>query len=207
MLLDVGYVGRQSRNGLARIPFNEPAFGSAWLPQNQDPTRSTSANTVLGDNALPPDLYRPYPGYVGVGVAVGQSGLGAGGFISTYGSSSNYNALQVALNRRMGRDLMLGVNYTWSKAMGTDTDYQFVGNPLNHRKADYSLLTFDRTQDLVFNYIYNVPGASKKFAALNHAVTRLLLDDWQVTGITSFMSGAPIAVGSTAANQASAIGS
>jgi hypothetical protein len=75
----------------------------------------------------------------------------AGGFISTYGSSSNYNALQVALNRRMGRDLMLGVNYTWSKAMGTDTDYQFVGNPLNHRKADYSLLTFDRTQDLVFN--------------------------------------------------------
>lgn len=107
----------------------------------------------------------------------------------------------------MGRDLMLGVNYTWSKAMGTDTDYQFVGNPLNHRKADYSLLTFDRTQDVIFNYIYNMPAASKKFAVLNHAVTKLLLDDWQVTGITSFMSGAPIAVGSTAANQASAIGS
>ena len=44
----------------------------------------------------------------------------------------------------MGRDLMFGLAYTWSKAMGTDTDYQYVGNPLDHRKADYSLLTYDR---------------------------------------------------------------
>jgi hypothetical protein len=207
MLLDLGYVGTQTRHGLARIPFNEPAFGSAWLPQNQDPTRTATATTVLGDNALPVDLYRPYPGYVGVGVAVGQSGLGAGGFLSTYGSSSNYNALQVGLNRRMARNLMFGLAYTWSKAMGTDTDYQYVGNPIDHRKADYSLLTFDRTQDLVFNYIYDVPAVSRKIAGFNNPLTRLLLDNWQVTGITSFMSGAPIAVGSTAGSQTSATGS
>jgi len=42
---------------------------------------------------------------------------------------------------------------------------------------------------------------------LNNPATMMLLDDWQISGITSFMSGAPIAVGSTAANQASAIGS
>ena len=207
MLLDVGYVGTQTRHGLARGPFNEPGFGAAWLPQNQDPTRSATASTVLGDNALPVDLYRSYPGYVGVGVAVAQSGLGAGGFLSTYGSSANYNALQVGLNRRVARSLMFGLTYTWSKAMGTDTDYQFVGNPLNHRKADYGLLTFDRTQDFVFNYSYNLPTVTKKVAALDNPAARLILDHWQVTGITSFMSGAPIAVGSTALNQASAIGS
>src|SRR5438128_244010 len=206
MLLDVGYVGTQTRHGLARQPFNEPSFGAAWLPQNQDPTRSVTATTVLGDNALPVDLYRPYPGYVGVGVAVAQSGLGAGGFLSTYGSSANYNALQVGLNRRVARSLMFGLTYTWSKAMGTDTDYQFVGNPLNHRKADYGLLTFDRTQDFVFNYSYNLPAVSKKVAALDNPAARLFLDHWQVTGITSFMSGAPMAVGSIAGNQPSAIG-
>src|SRR3989442_10883228 len=102
---------------------------------------------------------------------------------------------------------MFGLNYTWSKAMGTDTDYQYVGNPLDHRKADYGLLTLDRTQDLVFNYIYNLPTLSTKFAALDHPAARLLLDHWQVTGITSFMSGAPIAVGSIAGNQVSANGS
>src|SRR2546428_10861232 len=101
---------------------------------------------------------------------------------------------------------MFGLTYTWSKAMGTDTDYQFVGNPLNPRKADYGLLTFGRTQDFVFNYSYNLPSVSKKLAALDNPAARLILDHWQVTGITSFMSGAPIAVGSNAGNQASAIG-
>ncbi len=207
MLLDVGYVGTETRHGLARMPFNEPAFGSAWLPQNQDPTRTTTSATVKGDNALPVDFLRPYPGYVGVGVAVAQSGLGSGGFLATYGSSSNYNALQISLNRRMARSLMFGMAYTWSKTMGTDTDYQFTGNPLDHRKADYGLLTLDRTQNVVFNYIYNLPALSKKVAALNNGAVRAVFDNWQVTGITSFMSGAPVAVGSTAGNQVSAIGS
>src|SRR5260370_19337832 len=103
MLLDVGYVGTQTRHGLARQPFNEPAFGSACLSQNQDPTRPVTASTVLGDNALPVDLYRPYPGYVGLGVAVAQSGLGAGGFISTYGSDAHYNAPQLRLDPRGAR--------------------------------------------------------------------------------------------------------
>ena len=31
LLLDVGYVGTQTRHGLARYPFNEAPFGSAWL--------------------------------------------------------------------------------------------------------------------------------------------------------------------------------
>jgi len=206
MVLDVGCVGTQTRHGLARRPFNEPGFGAAWLPQNQDPTRSVTATMGLGDNALPVDLYRPYPGYVGVGVAVAQSGLGAGGFLSTYGSSANYNALQLGLNRRVARTLMFGLTYTWSKAMGTDTDYQFVGNPLDHRKADYGLLTFDRSQDLVFNYSYNLPSVSRRGSLLDNPAARLILDHWQVTGITSFVSGAPVAVGSTAVNQASAIG-
>ena len=39
-LLDVGYVGTLTRHGLARAPFNESPFGSAWLPQNQDPTKA-----------------------------------------------------------------------------------------------------------------------------------------------------------------------
>src|SRR5947199_9342497 len=59
----------------------------------------------------------------------------------------------------------------------------------------------------MFKYIYDFPALSRKFAAFNNPVAKLLFDNWQVTGITSFMSGAPIAVGSTAGNQASAIGS
>ena len=48
------------------------------------------------------------------------------------------------IRARMSRSLTFGLVYTWSKAMGTDTDYQYVANPLNHRKADYGLMTYDR---------------------------------------------------------------
>ena len=197
VMLDVGYVGMLNRHELARSPFNEPAFGSAWLPQNQDPTKCPVLSTckLNGDNALPVDLLRPYIGYTGVGAAVAQSGLGGGGFIATYGSSANYNALQVSAQRRASQDLTIGVAYTWSKVLGTDADYSFVGNPLDHRKADYAPLTFDRTQTLVVNWVYNVPSAAQKGTFLDNPVGRGILNNWQVTGITSLSSGEPVAVG------------
>src|SRR5438067_1188103 len=37
VLLDVSYVGTQSRHLLEPTPFNALPFGSAWLPENQDP--------------------------------------------------------------------------------------------------------------------------------------------------------------------------
>jgi hypothetical protein len=196
ILLDVGYVGTQTRHGLARAPFNEAPFGSAWLPQNQDPTKPSNLN---GDNALPVDFLRPYTGYAGAGTAVAQSGLGGGGFIATFGSSSNYNGLQISANRRMARGLSMGVNYTWSKTMGTDTDFQYAGNPVDHRKADYGLLTYDRTQSLVVNYIYNLPEIARKGSALGNPAFRTILNDWQVAGITSLTSGAPQVVGQVTA--------
>jgi len=148
-----------------------------------------------GDNALPLDLLRPFAGYSGGGAAVAQSGLGGGGFIATFGASGNYNALQVSANRRMASNLTFGVAYTWSKALATDTDYSFVGNPLNHRKADYGPLTFDRTHTLVINYVYNLPALTRKVGFLANPVGRGVLDNWQVTGITSFSSGEPVVVG------------
>jgi hypothetical protein len=196
-LLDMGYVGTQTRHGLARYPFNEAPFGSAWLPQNQDPTKP--AGNLNGDNALPVDFLRPYTGYAGGGTAVAQSGLGGGGFIATFGSSSNYNGLQISTNRRMSRDLSLGISYVWSKAMGTDTDFQYAGNPIDHRKADYGLLTYDRTQSLVVNYIYNVPRVARDGSFLGHQAFKMLLNDWQVSGITSLTSGAPQVVGQSTA--------
>jgi len=192
-LLDIGYVGTLARHALARYPFNEAPFGSAWLPQNQDPTKDTS--NLSGDNALPVDFLRPYTGYAGLGTAVAQSGLGGGGFIATFGSSSNYNGLQISANRRVAKDLTLGINYTWSKVLGTDTDFQFVANPVNHRKADYGLLHYDRTQALVVNYIYNVPQVARKGTALGNPVFKAILNGWQISGITSLSSGAPLVVG------------
>lgn len=189
LLLDVGYVGTQSRHLTGRRPFNEAPFGSAWLPENQDPTKPA---TLSGDSALPVDFLRPYVGYIGTGATVAQSGLGSGGFIATYGGSSNYNALQISLNRRVGKDLQFGANYTWGKALGTLSSYDGLEHPLDNRKANYGPLTFDRTQTLNINYIYNLPAVIREGSALNNAVLRNLLNDWQISGITSLSSGGPL---------------
>jgi hypothetical protein len=197
ILLDVGYVGTQGRHLLGRQPFNEVPFGAAWLPQNQDPTKCPNLATcnLNGDNALLPDFMRPYIGVGGTGAVVAQSGLGSGGFIATFGDTSNYNALQLSVNRRQSKDLTFGFNYTWSKVMGTNTEFQtFTGHPTDHRGADYAVLGFDRTQVLSFNYIYNFPSLSQKFSSMNNIVTRFLLDNWQMSGITTMSSGAPTTI-------------
>ena len=175
ILLDVGYVGSISRHLINPLPINEPAAGSAWAAQNQDPTKTA---TTDGSSALPIDMYRPYKGYGAI-------------WDYTMGGTSNYNALQVNVNRRVSRTFQFGVGYTWSKALGTASQlYTSGNNPWNVRKADYGLTTFDRTQIVSINYIYNLPSV-RKDSFLDNPVGRVLLNGWELSGITSFGSGAP----------------
>jgi hypothetical protein len=91
------------------------------------------------------------------------------------------------LNRRFGA-LQLGAAYTWSKALGVS-----VGHPTDTRKAGYGPVPQDRTQSLVFNYIYDLPAVSRK-GFLDNPAARLVLNGWQLSGLFSFASGAPVNV-------------
>ena len=66
-------------------------------------------------------------------------------------------------------------------------------SPIQIRKASYGPLTFDRTQSLSFNYIYDVPGLSRK-GFLDNGAARVVLNGWQFSGLTSISSGAPVNV-------------
>jgi hypothetical protein len=179
VLLDVSFVGTQSRHLIEFSPFNALPFGSAWLPENQDPTRPVNLD---GSNALLPNLYRPYPGFAGGRVTVGQSAQAKYAF----GGSSNYNALQISANRRAGSGLQVGANYTWSRALGT-TDAHLT----NTRGVNYGLLGLDRSHGLTFNYIYDIPSLATKIAALDNSVGRQIFGGWQLSGLSSFSVGAP----------------
>ena len=149
ILLDVSYVGSQSRHLITLVPFNDLPFGSAWLPQNQDPTVTPKYD---GTTTLAANLYRPYLGIAGPTT----SNISNQGYITTFGGSANYNGLQVAANRRVGRGLNLGMQYSWSKALGISSGTS-GGNtgvyPSDVRNANYGPLTFDRTQSLSLNYL------------------------------------------------------
>ena len=177
-IFDVAYVGSESRDLLRQIQINAIPRGATFLPQNQDPTRASSS--VPGATALPNDLLRPYPGYGNIRMW-------------DYSGYSNYNALQTSLNRRFENGYMFSAFYVWSKALGITNDDFSAGVPNvsdeEVRRLDYSLLNYDRTHNIVLNFIYQTPRFTSSPAL------GLLANDWQLSGVYRWTSGRPYGVG------------
>jgi hypothetical protein len=175
MMLDTAYVGGQSRHLQDNRNLNPVPYGADFLPQNQDPTLvATQPNALLGSNALPPNLLRPLRGY---------------GQVQLYESASisNYNALQVSLNRRAATGLFVGVAYTYSKTLtnATSDTAQVRADNLT-RKADYGPATFDRRQVFAANYVYTLPNYKS-----GNRLIRAVTNGWQYSGVIAAATGAP----------------
>src|SRR5260370_6341854 len=102
-VLDTAYVGSKTRHLLDQLNLNAIPYGAAFQPQNQDPTKNPAA--TLGSSALNRDFLRPYPGYGDIS-------------IHREGSSSNYNSLQLSVNRRFLSRLFFWFPYTPSATPG-----------------------------------------------------------------------------------------
>jgi Carboxypeptidase regulatory-like domain/TonB-dependent Receptor Plug Domain len=209
-VVDVAYVGTLSRHLFQQRNLNAIPFGYLFTKAAQDPTRFPDTNgdgvgdvpdsdpsipqvyknaglKFDGSKALPDNLIKPYPG------------LGTISFRENTGTS-NFNSLQVSVNRRFSRGFTFSVAYTLSKALGTNVgDFDFV-NPYNVRLYDYRLLGFDRTHSFVATYVYDLPKLGSRWG--DNWFTRGLLNGWQISGITSLISGNPFepGVGLTGSN-------
>jgi hypothetical protein len=183
-VVDASYVGSLSRHLFLRTSLNPIAMYARFDPRNQDPTQP--------GRPLPDNFFRPFRGY---------------GDILEYQNSatSNYNSLQVAINRRYQSGLQFGLAYTWSKVLGVaSADGTIVSSYFNVRSRDYGPLSFDRTQTLVFHYSYDLPKVGSK---LGFRPAGWVLDNWQISGITSFISGAPFTPGFSLVDAADLTGS
>lgn len=181
MVLSASYAGSHSSHLIYGLNLNPIPFGADWLPQNQDPTKvAANPNALLGSNAYSSQFLRPFQGY---------NGINEEGF----GDNSNYNSLQVTLERRFASGLFLDVAYTWGKCMdegsGDGASYRFDGN---NRLANYGPCDFDVHQNLTFDYVYPFPRLA---AFQGHALTRGIFNGWQISGITTFRSGLPFTPG------------
>ncbi len=173
-VLDVAYVGSLARHLLQRRSINSVPYGTRFQASSIDPTVAGGA-TPLPDNFL-----RPIKGYADINL------------IET-GSNSNYHSLQVQANRRISTSLAFGLSYTWSKAMDlVDGNNNAINPVIDPRIRNYGKAGFDRTHNLTINYIYQAPGLSRYW---DNPLTRVVTDGWELSGITSFISGAPLGVG------------
>jgi hypothetical protein len=170
--IDLAYVGGLSRHLLASRNINPIPMFARFDPRNEDPTQP--------GRPLPDNFLRPYFGW-------GDINLRSNGY------NSNYNSLQISVNRRFTRGLQYGLAYTWSKTLGVaDGDTTGISPYFSPRDRNYGRLGFDRPHVFVANYIYDLPKLGTR---LNFRPAKWVLDDWQISGVTMFQSGAPFTPG------------
>jgi Carboxypeptidase regulatory-like domain len=105
-------------------------------------------------------------------------------------AKSNYNSLQVLLQKNFSHGLQFQASYTLSKTMDNASSFESALNPLDFN-ATYGLSAYDARHRLVFNYVWDLPVP--KYDGFKGKV----LDGWELSGIVSFQSGFPIRITSS----------
>jgi hypothetical protein len=171
-VIDVSYIGSLARHLINQRNINSIAMYAQFDPANRDTTTSTGV--------LPNNFIRPY--------------LGMGDInMRTFDGTSNYHGMQMSINRRMTNGLQFGVSYTWSKSLGvSNADFGGLSYYFPARDWNYGPLGYDLRHMAVFNYNYEVPNLGKR---LDNKFLGIITDNWQISGITQFMTGTPFTPG------------
>jgi hypothetical protein len=135
---------------------------------------------------------------LGYSLATDATVSNAAGFTyDTTGAFSNFNALQVRLQRRMTRGLMFMARYTYSKSLddastiggGGQTVIQNNADP----RGDYGLSSFNMTHQFLGNFSYQLPfGDRQRFAT--RGWKKSVFGAFRVNGSFTAHSGTPYTV-------------
>jgi hypothetical protein len=143
-------------------------------------SRNLLNNNVANYNAVRPDGTRPLAQYGDLDVF-------------RHSMYQNYHGLQGMLARQRG-DFNFTLAYTFSKSLGyrsgiggnqaIASEYLF---PNNYHAVAYGVLSSDRTHVATASYSWVLPGPKG-------GAGQAILGGWQIAGITSYVSGAPIPI-------------
>jgi hypothetical protein len=159
-VLEVGFVGTRGSHLLGDVDLNQPTVAARLANPNAD------ANALVN-----------FPGF---------------GSIRSRNPifTSNYNSLQISLNRRFTNGLTLGAAYTWSKLLTTQSVDRDSGVQDSYNIKDaYGLSTLNTPQIFVLSYVYDLP-----FYRNEHNVQGYVLGGWEISGITNIQTGQSLTV-------------
>jgi len=109
-------------------------------------------------------------------------------------ATSAYNSLQASLEKRFAHGLQFSAAYTFSKSIDEASSFEGILNPLPgaHNRA---LSLFDARHRFVISYYWEIPA--RKFRGFKGR----LIDGWALSGITTYQTGFPIRITSSADNE------
>jgi hypothetical protein len=202
--LDVAYVGTLGRHLVTSRDLNAEPYGTLFTRAAQDPKCSLFNGTVP---AVQPGLQ---PQYLAAGYDFnGWCAYGASAYTNAYlvpykgygqiaylafDGTSNYNSLQVSLQRRFSKGLTFGAVYTLSKALTTANADQDTQDPFK-ALLDYRAAGWDRKHVFAANYVYDLPNLTHHFGGPKWL--SYVTDNYQLSGLTQFMTGTPVDLNSS----------
>jgi hypothetical protein len=168
-VIDVTYTGSITRHLEVVQNINVVPDQARFLdlhPENRNPQNT--------NNPLPPEFLRPYRGYQDINIR------------RNFGTS-DYNGLQIQVNRRYIRGLQFSAAYTFGKTRGiADEDEAAISAVRPVQEWNYAPYASNQTHNVVINYTWDLPDGSRLW---NNAAMRLILDNWQLSGENAFVSG------------------
>jgi hypothetical protein len=145
------------------------------------------AGALLARNGFPDNFIVANPQYAAV-------------VMNTNPGSSTYHSLNLQVTKRLSHGFTNQFAYTWSRALGensTDGGLEYQ-NPRD-RHFNHALLTFNRTHDFRSNGTWELPfGPDRKFLNSAPGLLSRIVERWQLGGIFTWSSGAPVTI--TASN-------
>ena len=162
-VLDVTYAGSRTKNIEVSYNINDLPYGTNFIdvhPENINPATGT---------VLPADFLRPYLGYGTIAIRQNTG-------------ETDYNSMQVQLNRRYIKGLQFALAYTLAKGWDTRVTSPYQTEDWFNRAPTAGT----QLHNLTVSYTWDVPDGSR---AWNNVVTRAALDGWQLSGNTAFVSG------------------
>jgi hypothetical protein len=191
--VDAAYVGHHSYNLLQSVNLNAVDLGSAFLPENRDPTIPVSnisgtTTPIPGSNAVSEDRLRAYRGY---GDIVQQWGRGW----------RTYHSLQLGLQRRFRSGFSFGFNDTISLADRQNTSARLQHNAdgsftIREDQAEADRLlgrTVANRHLLKGNFVWDLPDIKANGAFLRSV--GLVVNDWRLSSIWNGRTGGAYSVG------------
>jgi hypothetical protein len=183
LVLEVNYVGTEGHKLFRAQQINRVRGGRLGVDENGDPIcTQAQGSTVCG---TPWPLGRVNPNY---------------GTLRMWENAvnSNYNALQVSVNRKMTRGFAFSANYTWSHSIDAGSDWHNSATSANGAAAgdgysfdianpglDRGHSTFDIRHRFTFNQVWELPWLKNQQGVVGH-----ILGGWQLNSAWTMQSGA-----------------
>jgi hypothetical protein len=204
--IDVSYAGASGTH----LPAGGGWFSMDALP---DSYLAGQASCTANTNCLSDNVTNPYAAVIPAGHSLATPTYSRGHSYTPFPqysgisnpadvASSDYEALEVKLQKRFAAGASINVAYTFSKFQAnTDTLNTWLESgetgigDVNNMKGEKSLSSNDAPHRLVISYVYDIPvGRGKALLPNINRAADLVVGGWGLQGLTTLMKGFPLGI-------------